>query len=104
MIKYFKNSIQEIQKVTWPTKEESLKLTVITIIFTVITTLAITLVDQAFNAGYQYLLDISPTSSTPAFDPSSIEINTSDDSSSSITITEDGTGEVTEETTEDTTE
>jgi preprotein translocase SecE subunit len=61
MIKYFKDSIKEIQKVTWPKKEQALNLTVVTIIFTIVTTLGLTLVDRVFNAGYQALLDLSPT-------------------------------------------
>lgn len=60
MKKYFKDSFAELQKVTWPDKETSLKMTIITIIFTAVITLLITLLDNGFNFGYEKLLDISP--------------------------------------------
>ncbi len=79
MIKYFKNSIKEIQKVTWPSKEDSLKLTIITLIFTALTTLGLTLVDQVFNAGYQTLVDLSPetiNTEAPQFDLNAVDVQT----------------------------
>lgn len=76
MIKYIKNSIKEIQKVTWPKKEHALNLTVITIIFTIVTTLGLTLVDKVFNAGYQTLLDLSP--STLETDAPQVDVNNID--------------------------
>lgn len=76
MIKYFKDSIKEIQKVTWPKKEHALNLTVVTIIFTIITTLGLTLVDRAFNAAYQGLIDLSPA--TIETSASQIDVNNID--------------------------
>ena len=79
MINYIKASFQELQKVTWPKKEESLKLTLITIVFSVVCVLAIMFVDKVFNLGYQSLLDLNPSTLnstnidfTPSFDIESI--------------------------------
>jgi preprotein translocase SecE subunit len=89
MIKYFKNSIKEIQKVTWPKKEHALNLTVITIIFTIVITLGLTLVDKVLNAGYQTLLDLSP--STITTDAPQIDINDLDIDFEPTTIGEEET-------------
>ena len=45
-MKYFKASVEEIKKVTWPTKKHAIQITVVTIIFTAVTTAALTFVDE----------------------------------------------------------
>lgn len=57
---YFKESFEEIKKVTWPTSNKALKITVITIVFTAISTLVITGLDFSFRKGYDALTDLSP--------------------------------------------
>jgi preprotein translocase SecE subunit len=57
---YFKDSIEEIKKVTWPTRNRAIQITIITIVFTFIATVILTAVDFAFKSGYDYLTDISP--------------------------------------------
>lgn len=92
MINYIKSSFQELQKVTWPKKEDALKLTLITIVFTIVTTLAITLVDNVFNAGYQKLIDVSPTTYTST-DAPALDINSITTDGGEITINESETPE-----------
>lgn len=96
MINYIKASFQELQKVTWPKKEDSLKLTVITIIFSILTILFIMLVDKAFNAGYQTLLDLNPTTfdSTSVMDTPTLDIESITTNTEGITIIDDATEEV----------
>lgn len=57
---YFKDSIEEIKKVTWPTRNRALQITIITIVFTFISTVFLTFVDFSFKKGYDFLTDISP--------------------------------------------
>jgi preprotein translocase subunit SecE len=103
MIKYIKNSIKEVQKVTWPKKEDALKLTIITLIFTLLTTLGLTLVDKVLNAGYQYLLDLSPATYEAQETPE-ININSVNTDGGSITIGESESSTLTEEPEEETAE
>lgn len=103
MIKYIKNSIKEVQKVTWPKKEDALKLTIITLIFTLLTTLGLTLVDKVLNAGYQTLLDISPTTFDSQEIPN-LDINSVNTDSGSITIGEQESSTITEQPEEEASE
>jgi len=59
-VNFIKGSIEEIRKVTWPTKDQAIKLTIITIIFTIFCTAVLALSDYGFSKGYNYLLKISP--------------------------------------------
>lgn len=53
---YIKDSIEELKKATWPTKNQAVKLTVITIVFTILATLLLSVSDLVFKEGYQGLL------------------------------------------------
>lgn len=57
---YLKDSLEEIKKVTWPTKNHAIKVTVITIVFTAISTLIITGLDFGFREAYDKATDYSP--------------------------------------------
>jgi len=59
-VNFFKESLQELRKVTWPTKDQAAKLTVITIIFTILCTLLLAVSDYGFNRGHEYMLKTSP--------------------------------------------
>ena len=56
---YFRGSLQELSKVTWPTKNQAINLTLITLGFTLVCALLIGALDLAFNQGYQFILQIS---------------------------------------------
>jgi preprotein translocase SecE subunit len=60
IVNYFKESFEELKKVTWPTNNQAIKLTIITVVFTIITTLIITGLDFSFKSGYDALTDLSP--------------------------------------------
>ncbi|MDD3861578.1 MAG: preprotein translocase subunit SecE [Candidatus Gracilibacteria bacterium] len=57
--RYIKGSIEEIGKVTWPTKNQAVKLTIIVFIFVLIATIALTFVDFGFNEIYNYILKLN---------------------------------------------
>ena len=49
----------EVRKVTWPTRQQALKLTVIVLGFCIAAGLIIGLIDLAFNLGYTELLNLA---------------------------------------------
>lgn len=56
---YIRGSFEELTKVTWPTKNQAVKLTIIVLIFCLITAGLLGVLDFLFNEGYAYLLKIS---------------------------------------------
>ena len=57
MIKqYIKSSFQELSKVTWLTKNQAVKLTIIVLVFCLASAFALGLVDYLLQAGYTYLI------------------------------------------------
>ncbi len=56
---YLKNSFEELSRVTWPTKNQAVRLTIIVLVFCFIIGLALTGLDQLFNIGYEYLLNLN---------------------------------------------
>jgi preprotein translocase SecE subunit len=59
IISYFVNSFHELNKVTWPTKNQAIRLTAIVLGFCLVMAIVIGVVDGLFRAGYTYLLTIS---------------------------------------------
>ena len=56
---YFTDSFQELRKVTWPTKNQAIKMTAIVLGFCFFMAIVIGLMDGLFNWGYKYLISIS---------------------------------------------
>lgn len=56
---YIRGSFEELTKVTWPTKNQAVKLTIIVLIFCLITAGLLGVLDFLFNEAYAYLLKIS---------------------------------------------
>lgn len=56
---YFRDSLKELSKVTWPTKNQAINLTLITLGFTLVCALLIGALDLSFNRGYELLLQLS---------------------------------------------
>ena len=55
---YFKDSFAELRKVTWPTKEQTARLTIITLVFCLLIAVFLGAVDFGFNAGFRALIDL----------------------------------------------
>lgn len=55
---YIKDSFAELRKVTWPTKEQTAKLTIITLVFCLLMAVFLGAVDYGFNAGFRALIDL----------------------------------------------
>lgn len=58
LVSYVKSSLEELTKVTWPTKNQAVRLTIIVLIFCIIIAVFLSVVDYLFNLGYDYLLNI----------------------------------------------
>jgi preprotein translocase subunit SecE len=57
--RYIKESFQELEKVTWPTKNQAVKLTAIVFVFVLLVAVFLTFVDFAFNWIYTYILTLN---------------------------------------------
>ncbi len=92
---YFKDSVEEIKKVTWPTRNRALQITVITIVFTAIATVFLTSIDFGFKKGYDALTDLSPKvnpeaseqTATPNIDLGAIQATDAEGNPVSLPIT-----------------
>ena len=58
VIKYFVNAFEELRKVTWPTKNQAIRITAIVLGFCLVTAIFLGVVDGLFNAGYKYILSL----------------------------------------------
>ncbi len=56
---YFKDSLKELRKVTWPTKNQAVKLTIIVLVFCVVFMVALGVTDYILNQLYELLLKSS---------------------------------------------
>lgn len=57
--RYIKGSWEELEKVTWPTKNQAVKLTAIVFVFVLIAAVFLTVVDFGFNWIYTYILTLN---------------------------------------------
>lgn len=58
IINYIKASIEEMKKVTWPTKKETYNYTLLVIFISLGVALFLGLLDLVFTKGLEYLLNI----------------------------------------------
>ncbi|MCC7197045.1 preprotein translocase subunit SecE [Candidatus Peregrinibacteria bacterium] len=63
---YLESSVQEIRKVTWPTRQQAVRMTVLVIGFCLVAALILGAVDFVFNFGYRKLIEVSPAGSQPS--------------------------------------
>lgn len=59
LIQYFKDSIQEFNNVTWPTRKQAIRISTIVFVFMIISAIILGVVDQVLVTGYKMLLSIS---------------------------------------------
>ncbi len=65
VVNYLRESKVELEKVSWPTRKDTLRYSLAVILFAVVLGAFFAVVDQAFNLGVIELLDLS-TANTPA--------------------------------------
>lgn len=59
IINYFVESLQELGKVTWPTRNRAINICILVIGFVLVAAAVIAGVDFIFNKGYGYLLTLA---------------------------------------------
>lgn len=59
VISYVTNSIEELRKVTWPTRNQAIRLTVIVLGFSLFMAFVVAVIDGLFNAAYKFLLTLT---------------------------------------------
>ena len=53
---YFQGAVQELNNVTWPTRKQAIRISVIVFIFMVVSAIVLGIVDQLLSVGYNSLL------------------------------------------------
>ncbi len=56
--KYFQDSMQELHHVTWPTKNQAIRITTIVFIFMLVAAALLGFVDQLLTVGYKSALSL----------------------------------------------
>ncbi len=56
---YLKESVAELKKVAWPTRQEALRSTGVVVGFSVVIAAFLGLVDYLFTLGLNYLIDLA---------------------------------------------
>jgi len=56
---YFKDSIQEFNNVTWPTRKQAIRISTIVFIFMIVSAIVLGVVDYLLSSGYKALLTLS---------------------------------------------
>lgn len=59
LVEYFTGAFQELRKVTWPTKNQAIRLTAIVLGFCLFMALVIGVIDGVFNYSYKFLLSLA---------------------------------------------
>ncbi|PKL36773.1 preprotein translocase subunit SecE [Candidatus Peregrinibacteria bacterium HGW-Peregrinibacteria-1] len=55
LVSYLKGSLEELRRVSWPTKNQAVKMTIIVLIFCGLTVLALTGIDYLFNLFFNFI-------------------------------------------------
>ncbi len=58
---YFRESLTELHRVTWPTREQATKIVIVTLIFVLVSALVFGVLDQVLAFGYAKLLQFAQT-------------------------------------------
>jgi preprotein translocase subunit SecE len=58
IVTYFTDSIEELRKVVWPTKEQTIQLTIITLVFSLLFAILLGVLDYVFNLGIRELMGL----------------------------------------------
>jgi len=59
IIQYFKDSVAEFNNITWPTKKQAVRISVIVLVFMAVSAAVLGALDQVLTVGYQALLKIN---------------------------------------------
>ena len=89
---YLRESKEELEKVSWPTRKDTIRYSVATIVITLIVAVIIGALDLGFSTGLKGLLNISGgTSTTPNFEINQIIEDVEVEGGTIVTDTEEET-------------
>jgi preprotein translocase subunit SecE len=63
-IHYLQESVQELKRVTWPTRNQAVRLTVLVLSFCFVCAIVIGTLDYVFGFGRQKLIELAPPATT----------------------------------------
>lgn len=58
VLTYFVSSFEELRRVTWPTKEQTARLTVIVVVFSLLVAVFLGVVDYGFSQAFTRLITL----------------------------------------------
>jgi len=56
---YIRNSFEELTKITWPTKNQAIRLTIIVLVMCIIIAFVLGIIDYIFMSLYEYVLTLT---------------------------------------------
>lgn len=56
--KYFRDSVKELNNVTWPTRDQAIRITKIVFVFMVVSAIVLGVIDFLLTEGFQRLLSL----------------------------------------------
>lgn len=65
LVNYLQASFEELRKVTWPTRNQAIRLTFLVLGFCMVVAILLGILDFVFGIGYRSLLDLGPERSLP---------------------------------------
>ena len=68
LINYFQASFEELRKVTWPTRNQAIRLTFLVLGFSISIAVLLGILDFVFGTSYRALLDLGPDISLPVLE------------------------------------
>lgn len=86
---YFQESYQELKKVTWPTRNQAVKMTFLVLGFCLVSAVVIGVLDFAFSSGHEFLLNNAPVAPIESTEPAIQAVNEAGETVP-LTITEGG--------------
>lgn len=63
-VRYVKDSVEELRKVTWPTRSQAINMIILVVVISLITGGLIAALDFGFTTGYEKLLEWHPPQSS----------------------------------------
>ena len=60
IIHYFRESVQEFNSITWPTRKQAVRISMIVLAFMAVSAVVLGTLDQVMAVGYQSLLHLKP--------------------------------------------
>lgn len=64
-INYLQASVEELRKVTWPTRNQAIRLTFLVLGFCIVVAILLGIMDFVFGFGYRSLLELGPERQLP---------------------------------------